>query len=238
MARECQRAVRHGVPVLTLSAMPGDDPRIAVVEWGDGPAGVAERVLALLPELRADLGAEARQATWQREIHSFLVTAGRSLVSAVGLPLGWLVRPASGPLARLLERSAPVGSKTATADTATLVAADATAGSRESARRMLEWTARLHPGGVLSALVPASWVNEARAAPIRSELLAGGSVLAVVSLPKAPGGEAEAVVLLFRRSGLAGGEDDARAELFAPESASMTRHELRRYLAQVAERLG
>jgi len=243
MSRECERAVRRGTPVLAAETGEGApsgaaelreaDARVEILNLGRTVESAVERILEALPGWSPDLAMQAREASWRREVRSFLLRAGRRLLAGRDEPLRWLARPANGPLAQWAEQSLGAGRR-ASGGGAALALVEAS--RRDSAKQLPAWAEQLEPGGVLAAAVPQAWLAESARSAARAALLEVGQVLAVVSLPSQEVDSEERAALFVQRSD---GADAAAtpAAVFAPEAERMSRHQLRRYLLQVLESL-
>lgn len=229
LAAQCRAAVARGATVVICRGMERvKDPRPAFDLPGARvvpPAGAAEMALEALgpPGLGRRRAEEQRQAGFARA----LVAAASVGVRPVGGVRDLLAAEAPGSLTYAPKRREPL---------AGVILAAAPPGE-DPERAVITWLGGLRPGGVLAALLPASFLTEAGAAGFRGRLLAQGELLAAIALP----GERGVCLIRKRGAEAATDGDDAPsaarpALLVAPAAPLETPGARRRYLEEALGR--
>jgi hypothetical protein len=229
LAAQCRAAVARGATVVICRGMERvKEPRPEFDLTGARvvpPEGAAEAALEALgpPGLGRRRAEEQRQAAFARA----LVAASVGVRPAGGVrDLLAAEAPGSVSYAPPKRREPPAG----------VILAAAPPGD-DPERAVITWLGGLRPGGVLAALLPASFLTEAGAAGFRGRLLAQGELLAAIALPGERG------VCLIRKRGAgdgAAGVDPPPAErpalLVAPAAPLETPGARRRYLEEALGR--
>jgi predicted Rossmann fold nucleotide-binding protein DprA/Smf involved in DNA uptake len=223
LAAQCRAALARGATVLLCGGVERDGWRRADLELEGArvvaPEGAAEAVLEAL----GTPGAGRRRAEEQRQA-AFV----RALVAAAGGGEGAEVRDLLAVEApATFAYAAPRGRREPPAG---VILAGASPGE-DPERAVITWLGGLRPGGLLAALLPASFLTEAGAAGFRGRLLAQGELLAAIALPGERG------VCLIRKRGAETASDASRpALLVAPAAPLETPGARRRYLEEALAR--
>jgi len=235
---ECRRAAQRGRTVLVLDRgnatadgvrrLWEDFPSIRRIPWSGGE-GVAQAVVDLLAPAAPDAASERAARGWQREVAAFLC---RLVTCYGGQPLVLGAYPEQGVLAQAA-RLWSVRGGDSRAGVGALVA-DLFSGADVGPARMTQLLARVAPGGLIAALIPAAWVVADQFASPRASWLQEARLRLTLGVPlsQSPGArdrESEAAVVLLQRLPGAPGE----ALSFAPDRTESGRFQLRRYLREV-----
>jgi predicted Rossmann fold nucleotide-binding protein DprA/Smf involved in DNA uptake len=245
MDRECRAAPERGKRVLALDrgaetaegtrGLWEEDARVMRLPW-TGAEDAAEHLLRALPGQHLESGDDRSRQGWGREIGQFLARACALLDGQASSSRGAVgCYPASGPLARVAASWSGTG-RDGTAGVSWLLA-DLVSEGNHPPSRPLQLLERVARGGLLAAVLPAAWLEEATFAPARAEWLKRAALRMAVRLPQpvtAGAGEGLAAAIVLHRDG----EPNAQAPTFAPERERMGRFHLRRYLQEVLAALG
>ncbi|MGV3720720.1 MAG: DNA-processing protein DprA [Actinomycetota bacterium] len=233
--QECRRAAERGRAVIALDR--GDNtpdgarrlwveaPTVQRVTWSGGEA-VAQAIVRALPSLDPQATGERSARGWLREVSLFLC---RLAATAVGNGSAVEAYPEKGVLAGVTQLWAVRGADRSSGLGA--LVADLWSNPNLTPSRVEQLLSRVAAGGVMVALVPVSWLTEARYGGPRAAWLQGASVRYTAELPPpqdAIAATRPAAVLALQRQ-----PSDREARSFSPEGSAIGRFHLRQYLREV-----
>jgi predicted Rossmann fold nucleotide-binding protein DprA/Smf involved in DNA uptake len=202
-------------------------PEIHRIAWQGGERA-AEEILGVLPSTVR--GEPPAQQAWRSEIFRFLARCCHALGAPRRLRVSAL--HGSAELARWLPLAGPPARP---GDPASCVLADLAGPSTRSLAALGEALARLPNGGLLGAVVPATWLDDPEHRPARELWLRAAAPRVVAELPASPRTDpgARTAMVVFQRGRSAGSPPAS----FAPSRPEMGRFDLRRYLQEILDDL-